>query len=166
MRLFGKINLVCTAMTVLAATVFGAKAIDGLDNNTAPASTFNGAKAFSTPNSLMTDEHSRAFYFGKRLFKTTWVEAPDSLASFDGLGPMFNGQSCDSCHADNGRGRPPLAQGETMESMLIRLSVPDGKGGAMAHPVYGDQLSEQANPGIPAEGMTKISRQIDQGNLW
>lgn len=120
-----------------------------------------GQTAFTFPAANMRQEHQRAFFFGNRLFNTNWVIAPASVKSFDGLGPLFNRVSCDGCHTQDGRGRPPLTDAETMDSMLLRLSVPDkaSPNGASPHPVYGDQLSEMANPGIAAEGITRITRE-------
>jgi CxxC motif-containing protein (DUF1111 family) len=120
-----------------------------------------GQTAFTFPAANMRQEHQRAFFFGNRLFNTNWVIAPASVKSFDGLGPLFNRVSCDGCHTQDGRGRPPLTDAETMDSMLLRLSIPDkaSPNGAAPHPVYGDQLSEMANPGIAAEGITRITRE-------
>ncbi len=124
-----------------------------------------GLTAFTFPVANLGQEHQRAFFFGNRLFNTNWVIAPASVKSFDGLGPLFNRVSCDGCHTQDGRGRPPLNDTETMDSMLMRLSIPDtsSPNGASPHPVYGDQLSELANPGIPAEGITRITRELVRG---
>jgi CxxC motif-containing protein (DUF1111 family) len=120
----------------------------------------DGDTAFSFPAANLREENQRVFFFGNRLFNTNWVAAPGSVKSFDGLGPLFNRVSCSGCHTRDGRGRPPLAPGETMESMLLRLSVPDAaaQNGASPHPVYGDQLSERAIGGIAPEGRTRIGR--------
>ncbi len=127
--------------------------------------TVSGQTAFTLPAANMRPEHQRAFFFGNRLFNTNWVIAPASVKSFDGLGPLFNRVSCDGCHTQDGRGRPPLTDAETMDSMLMRISIPDAKSvsGTAAHPIYGDQISELANQPIKAEGHTKISREIVDG---
>jgi CxxC motif-containing protein (DUF1111 family) len=119
----------------------------------------SGPDAFKlqTPNSPKA--HQRPFSFGNRLFNTNWVEAPGSVKSFDGLGPMFNRVSCSGCHTHDGRGQPPENGEGPMDTMLIRLSVP-GKaenGGPNPHPSYGDQLSERANLGHTPEGRVRIS---------
>ena len=123
----------------------------------------DAAFTYMATNALQ--EHQRAFFFGNRLFNTNWVTAPSSVKSFDGLGPFFNRVSCSGCHTKDGRGRPPLAAGESMESMLIRLSVPDAKSpnGASPHPVYGDQFSENAILGVKPEGKTKITYEVIRG---
>jgi CxxC motif-containing protein (DUF1111 family) len=116
-----------------------------------------GQTAFTMPAANIKVEHQRDFSFGNRLFNTNWIAAPASVKKFDGLGPLFNRVSCDGCHTQDGRGHPPQSVGETMDSMLLRLSVKDTKNGAIPHPVYGDQLSEQGILGVKAEGITKIS---------
>jgi CxxC motif-containing protein (DUF1111 family) len=167
LRLAWLASAVLSAASICAAN-FGSMAIGdapivSIDLGGSTTRTIDGPKAFTFPAANLKKENQRAFFFGNRLFNTNWVIAPASVKSFDGLGPLFNRVSCSGCHTQDGRGRPPLAENEVMESMLMRLSVPDGNGGTMAHPVYGDQLSEQANPGIPAEGITKISLQIIKG---
>jgi CxxC motif-containing protein (DUF1111 family) len=101
--------------------------------------------------------HQRPFSFGNRLFNTNWVEAPASVKSFDGLGPIFNRVSCAGCHTKDGRGQPPLAKGP-MDSMLLRISIPGANehGGPKPIPGYGDQLSERAIGGMKPEGIAEI----------
>jgi CxxC motif-containing protein (DUF1111 family) len=117
------------------------------------------AKAFSYPAANIEKRHMRPFSFGNRLFNTNWVEAPASVKSFDGLGPMFNRVSCSGCHTLDGRGEPPAGGQGPMNQMLLRLSLPGvaEHGGPLPHPVYGDQLSERAIGGVAAEGVAAIS---------
>lgn len=132
-----------------------------------------GPKAFTLPAANAREEHLRPFFFGNRLFNTNWVQAPGSVTKFDGLGPTFNRVSCSGCHTRDGRGRPPLSSRETMDSMLIRLSVPGlGPHGApKPHPVYGDQLQDRSILGVPAEGRatiswTKVSGRFADGEIY
>lgn len=113
--------------------------------------------AFARPlaNLPMTD--LRQFTFGNKLFNTNWVEAPASVHSLDGLGPVFNRSSCSGCHMRDGRGRPPEPSETQMMSMLLRLSHLDPKtGAALPHPDYGDQLNPFAIGGVPPEGHAVI----------
>ncbi|MEM7061447.1 MAG: di-heme oxidoredictase family protein [Pseudomonadota bacterium] len=70
-------------------------------------------------------------------------------ANNDGLGPIFNADSCESCHQANGRTLPVPGQG-----YLVRLSVPgtDEHGGPKPHPVYGGQFGDLSIEEIPSEG--------------
>ncbi|MBK8457793.1 MAG: thiol oxidoreductase [Phyllobacteriaceae bacterium] len=122
-----------------------------------------GEKAFTFPAANAEKPHMWPFFFGNRLFNTNWVQSPGSVKAFDGLGPVFNRTSCAGCHTRDGRGRPP-EPGQPMRSMLLRISVPDGDGIHRPHPAYGDQLGEQANPGVPAEGKTRIDHREIAGS--
>lgn len=116
-------------------------------------------EAFAKPISTMPTAKLRDFTFGNKVFNTNWVTAPASVKTLDGLGPLFNRVSCSACHFKDGRGRPPLAEETTMDSMLVRLSVP-GKtpeGGPYPHPAYGGQLNDRAINGVPAEGNARVS---------
>jgi CxxC motif-containing protein (DUF1111 family) len=137
------------AAPVLVSPGLGGATTRALDSKT----------AFTFPAANIKAEHQRDFFFGNRLFNTNWVTAPSSVKSFDGLGPYFNRVSCSGCHTQDGRGRPPLEAGEPLNSMLMRLSVPDAASpnGASPHPVYGDQISEDAILGVAPEGKTRIS---------
>ena len=117
----------------------------------------DAAFSFQTPNSPRG--HQRPFSFGNRLFNTNWVEAPGSVKSFDGLGPMFNRVSCDGCHTKDGRGRPPENNQGPMDSMLLRISIPGvgEHGGVNPDPTYGDQLSERAILHVVPEGRAQIA---------
>jgi CxxC motif-containing protein (DUF1111 family) len=105
-------------------------------------------EAFSLPAANMPPDRVRDFFLGNRLFNTVWTVAPDSAASFDGLGPTFNAEGCAGCHVRDGRGRPPEDADAPMDSMLVRLSLPGGG----PHPAYGDRIQHRAIPGVPAEG--------------
>lgn len=121
--------------------------------------------AFARPlaNLPMTD--LRQFTFGNKLFNTNWVEAPASVRSLDGLGPVFNRSSCSGCHMRDGRGRPPEPSETQMMSMLLRLSYLDPKtGAALPHPDYGDQLNPLAIGGVPPEGQAVIHYQDIPGH--
>ena len=124
----------------------------------------DGKTAFTFLAANARKEHQRDFFFGNRLFNTNWVIAPASVKSFDGLGPYFNRVSCSGCHTQDGRGRPPLVPGEPLNSMLIRLSIPNASGSA-PHPIYGDQLSESAIAGLMPEGKTKITYEAVPGSF-
>jgi CxxC motif-containing protein (DUF1111 family) len=143
----------------LAAALAAVPVLNSPDLGGATTRAIDGKTAFTFPAANIKAEHQRDFFFGNRLFNTNWVTAPSSVKSFDGVGPYFNRISCSGCHTQDGRGRPPLAAGEPLNSMLIRLSIPDAASpnGASPHPIYGDQLSEDAILGVAPEGKTKVS---------
>lgn len=107
------------------------------------------------------------FNLGDGLFRKLWVSSPSSTQASDGLGPLFNSHSCQSCHLKDGRGRPPI-EGEQAISMFLRLSVPPAndeqrallashRANVIGHPIYGTQLQNFAVPGVPAEGEMHIT---------
>ncbi|MEM8504385.1 MAG: di-heme oxidoredictase family protein [Cyanobacteria bacterium P01_D01_bin.1] len=162
-----------TAFVVISFPVMGI-AEDGLDtvleaqilaNRTAlsageHATSFKFTRtAFAQPIPTLDRRRRRVFSFGDRLFNTQWVQAPGSVTTLDGLGPLFNRNSCAGCHIRDGRGRSPIPGETRMLSKLIRLSVPGttAQGGPLPHPVYGGQLQEQGILGVSAEGKTQIT---------
>ena len=116
----------------------------------------SGPDAFTRLAPNAPAERRRDFSLGSRLFAVAWASFPNAVKIFDGLGPTFNHVSCASCHGQNGRGRPPAAEGAAMESMLVRLSSGDGDGSA-PHPAYGDQFNDRAIDGVPPEGRVVIA---------
>lgn len=123
--------------------------------------------AFAQPIKNLDRDRRRIFVFGDHLFNTQWVQAPSSVSTLDGLGPLFNRNSCAGCHVRDGRGRPPLPSEGRMLSKLIRLSIPgqDETGGPLPHPLYGGQLQEQGILGVAPEGRTQITWQEEPGNF-
>jgi CxxC motif-containing protein (DUF1111 family) len=121
--------------------------------------------AFALAAANLTQEEVRVFFFGNRLFNTNWVVAPSSTDGFDGLGPLFNRVSCSGCHLRDGRGQSPAGADDEMLSALVRLSL-DGEGPhgePLAHPFYGDQLSERAIPGVLPEGRVELTWEEIEG---
>ena len=117
-----------------------------------------GRNAFGQPIDTLTREERRAFAVGNNFFNDNWVTAPASTEGRDGLGPLFNAQSCSSCHEFDGRGAPPVSADDPERGLLLRFSVvgPDGNSGS--DPVYGGQLQDRAINGVPPEGRIVIER--------
>lgn len=119
--------------------------------------------AFSFPASNLSLTRRGDHFAGNSFFQNPWVTAPATTSARDGLGPIFNTMSCQSCHIKDGRGKPP-EPGQPMLSMLIRLSLPAGadqaehvaRHGVVAHPTYGDQLQNNAVEGVAPEAHTSV----------
>ncbi len=159
---------------IAAALIAGAAALprcgsSGSENSSGPPpEAYSGgdttifddtAKAFSLGLPNLSLERRRSFATGNSFFERTWVVAPASAVSSDGLGPVFNAISCSSCHTDDGRGRPPLADGEPFEGLLVRLSIPGTgpHGEPVPDPAYGGQFNHQSIPGVDGEGEITIT---------
>lgn len=137
--------------------------------NSAGASTSYKApdgNAFSQFSANMAFHRQLDFKVGDGIFRKLWVSAPSSTVSSDGLGPLFNARSCQSCHLKDGRGRPPVGD-EPAISMFLRLSVPPRtekeKADIASHrlavvpePTYGTQLQNFSIQGLLAEGRMSI----------
>jgi len=117
-----------------------------------------GSNAFTRPADNITEEHDLAFFTGNSFFNQSWVQAPASTDSRDGLGPLFNARSCAACHFKDGRGRPPLEDDEEFLGILLRLSIPgEGEhGAALPDPRYGGQLQPFAIAGVEPEGRPRV----------
>ncbi|HVZ34732.1 MAG TPA: di-heme oxidoredictase family protein, partial [Polyangiaceae bacterium] len=121
--------------------------------------------AYTQPASTLDPVQVGTFQVGNIFNGDDWVVAPASTEQRDGLGPVYNATSCSACHLRDGRGRPPNP-GEDMLSMLVRLSIPgeDAHGGPQPEPHYGGQLQPRAIPGVPAEGIAKVSWSEEPGS--
>jgi CxxC motif-containing protein (DUF1111 family) len=120
---------------------------------------FNATRnAFSLSARNLTNAERRRFEVGDSFFTLNWVTAPSSVEGRDGLGALFNAQSCSSCHVLDGRARPPSDDADSERGLLLRLSVAgtDAHGGPKPDAVYGGQLQDRAILGVVPEGAISI----------
>ncbi|WP_233900998.1 di-heme oxidoredictase family protein [Tenacibaculum piscium] len=105
------------------------------------------------------------FASGNSLFNQSWVSAPASTTSLDGLGPTFNARACASCHFKDGRGKPFEPSNIGSVGFLIRLSIAgkNAHGGPMPVPNYGLQLQNHANLNIPKEADIQVNFTLIKG---
>jgi CxxC motif-containing protein (DUF1111 family) len=124
-----------------------------------------GVSAFLPAADNIGRANARLFASGNGFFNQSWITAPASNDSRDGLGPVFNARGCASCHFKDGRGRPPLEDGEAFNSILLRLSVPgnDSETGPTPDPRYGGQLQPFAIDGVPGEGAPRVVYRAIEG---
>ena len=122
---------------------------------------------FSHPSANISFERQLDFKVGDGIFRKLWVSAPSSTRSSDGLGPLWNARSCQSCHLKDGRGRVP-APGEAAVSLFLRLSIPPQtdeqrrkiarqEASIVPEPTYGGQLQNFSVQGHLAEGTMELS---------
>lgn len=103
----------------------------------------------------MSEEQADTFMLGKSFFSKPWVEAPSATTARDGLGPLFNANTCTSCHTHHGAGSVYTKEGDISRSLVTRLSLrgqKDSKIGFVPDPVYGAQLSINGVKDVPYEG--------------
>ena len=75
------------------------------------------------PIDNLSDEDYDKFILGRSFFTIPWVEAPSATTARDGLGPLFNANSCISCHPSNGRGTLFNKDGFESRALLSKLSI-------------------------------------------
>lgn len=97
----------------------------------------------------MSDDELDQFVLGRSFFTIPWVEAPAATTARDGLGPLFNANSCASCHPRQGGGAAVTTDGPVDRSIVLRLSR-DGNG--QPDLSYGAQLSINGVQDVPFEG--------------
>jgi CxxC motif-containing protein (DUF1111 family) len=96
---------------------------------------------------------------GKALFERAWIAAPASTDAADGLGPLFNGKACNSCHKEARAARFFTLDGRLVtRGLVVRLATPEGA----PHPVLGRQLQDRAVPGLMPEGEMLASLEGDK----
>ncbi len=108
------------------------------------------SKAFGLPAPNLAGARLQLHTDGDAAFEAVFVTAPAPVNA--GLGPLFNNNSCGSCHKGDGRGRPPVA-GEQFNSMLFRISVPGVASDGGPNPVagFGGQVQTRAIFGTQPE---------------
>ncbi|MFM2048887.1 MAG: hypothetical protein RI955_1435 [Bacteroidota bacterium] len=94
---------------------------------------------------------------GDASFEATFITAPSKVNA--GLGPLFNSVSCISCHGGDGRGRPPLYDGDPAAALLYRLSMPgaDVHGAPLPVSGFGGQLQGKATFGNQPEAIVTVT---------
>jgi CxxC motif-containing protein (DUF1111 family) len=101
--------------------------------------------AFTHPMPTLDDDQLETHNLGRGPFRFHWTPPQ--------LGPLFNHDSCVSCHFNNGRGLPAIGPSVFGSEALIRISVASGEpevpGGPVPVPEFGLQLQDHATVGLP-----------------
>jgi len=123
-----------TAVTCLAPITCTA-AITSIN---APARVDTGREPFvdsrdPPPFRMLNGPERSRFDLGHAVFNTHWVPAGTPRAERrDGVGPLFNADSCDECHNEGARGRGPTGDGPAPPALVVKLdspgTVPHGHG--------------------------------------
>lgn len=152
MRRFSEI----AAVLVLGMTAGAAWAADAappfdpaeaLPGGAATSETDDPAAAFARPVGNLPESARAEFALGLDLFYRRWIEGPAPPPALTGLGPLYNALSCQQCHLNDGRGRPPAVSGDAV-SFALKLEPP--------HPAYGYQIQDRAVAGQRPEGAVGV----------
>lgn len=164
-RFAGGILLACAML--LAGCDRGPDTSELLDPNSGGDTTIHESNrnAFSQPAANLDVNGRAKFAIGNAFFNSPWVVAPATAGARDGLGPLFNARSCDACHNNDGRGRPPEQPGERPVSLVIQFATPTpgSNNEPSSDPRYGGNLNPFAIGGVPAEGNVRIEYREVQG---
>ena len=111
-----------------------------------------GPDAFTFPLANLDEAGLNRHFIADGIFGQQFVSAP--AAQFGGIGPLFNQNSCESCHLRNGRGIVPQYDGDPNSGLLLRLSIPGAGayGSIVSVPGFGGQLQNKAIFNVAAEG--------------
>jgi CxxC motif-containing protein (DUF1111 family) len=116
----------------------------------------SGSSAFSQMFTGLSGSKEDLHEEGDAAFEATFNS--DNTQLNHGLGPIFNNQSCGSCHIADGRGKAPNA-GEALSSLLLRISVLGQGLHGEPNPVpnFGGQLQQRGIFGVLAEAGVNVS---------
>lgn len=110
---------------------------------------------FDGPATGLDEATLQAFISGQAFFNEVWTPVGPGETGNDGLGPLFNADSCAVCHASTGRRQVPPEGELTNVGLVVRMSVPGADpltGAPMPEPTYGDQLQDRATGANEPEG--------------
>ncbi len=128
----------------------------------------NSSKILTHPDRKLNDDEYDIFILGRSFFKIPWIEAPSATTARDGLGPLFNANTCTSCHPRNGRGEGRNEHGQLDRSMIVKLaSKPKTKEdreilkkhGVLGDKIYGTQLQNRGVYDVPYEAQPHIENE-------
>jgi CxxC motif-containing protein (DUF1111 family) len=118
--------------------------------------------AWST--SGLSADDSKSVERGRMVFHAAWAP-PGTAKEFTGLGPVFNVDSCASCHVDNGRGAPPRADDRLNTSLVVKFAAQESGAGADTIRRYGNRLNYKSVTGVPVEGELTVSFERIEGTF-
>ncbi len=116
-----------------------------------------GADAYTLPLANLPMEGRLRHLQSDANFEAQFVTHPATVQG--GLGPIFNQNSCESCHLRNGRSVVPAFPGDASTGLLLRLSLPGQNeyGGPLPVPGFGGQLQTKAIFGGTPEGKLDVA---------
>ena len=148
-------SLLCCACEGDTYDILDIEVPGGYELSAGTATVFmRSSKAYDTPANWVTGAYNSRFNNGDGLYDDVRTS---TNGTGGGLGPVYAGYSCGSCHHNAGRTRPTLwSEGGSgssgFSSMLIYITR---KNGAF-FPNYGRVLHDQSIYGVKAEGKLKV----------
>lgn len=151
----GWIACSAAAFAAVAADVPAYDPAEALPGGVATAMVNAPDAAFSRPHGNLPEAERERFDLGQSLFYRRWIAGPAPAPALTGLGPLFNALSCQQCHVNEGRGRPPAPFGRDATSFVLKLEPPHG--------LYGDQIQDRAVGAFAPEGRVVVNwREVEK----
>lgn len=115
-----------------------------------------GPDAFTFPLANLDAQGLQKHLLADGMFGQQFVTAPATI--FGGLGPLFNQNSCESCHVRNGKSSFPKFDNDASSGLLLRIGT--GEVALNGFPVvlehFGGQLQTKAIFGVMPEATITI----------
>lgn len=112
--------------------------------------------AYDTPSNLVSGNFMDRFLEGDRIYDQSRVSNPTDAEGTGGLGPLYVGFSCTSCHEKAGRVKSTLfthgGSGNGFSSQLVFIKTNNGQ----YYRDYGRVLHDQAIFGVKPEGKINV----------
>lgn len=123
----------------------------------------NSSKAYDSEAEWVTGALASRFTRGDRLYDDMRTSSNDYGG---GLGPVYAGYSCGSCHGNAGRTKPALwSDGDSgpygFSAMLVYVTRKNG----VFFKDYGRVIHDQAIYGVSAEGKLKVEWRYESGSF-
>lgn len=115
--------------------------------------------AYDTGSDWLSGTYAKRFDKGDKIYSDV------NLTSDTGLGPVYAGYSCGSCHRNSGRTKPSTWEGGSgttgFSSMLVYITRKNGS----FFPDYGRVLHDQSIEGVKPEGKLKVTWSYESGEF-
>jgi CxxC motif-containing protein (DUF1111 family) len=121
--------------------------------------------AVNLNSSQLIDDEDK-FMLGRSFFTIPWVEAPSATTARDGLGPLFNVNTCIGCHPNNAKGTLYTQSNTASKALIPKLSIEQNntilhknileKQGFIPEPIYGGQIAISSINDVPYEAKVNI----------
>ena len=120
----------------------------------------------ATQAELSSEEEQDRLLIGRSFFTVPWVAAPSATTARDGLGPLFNSNTCASCHQAKVAGHLLNDKHEQSRALVVKLSQPqkhalrDKTTITVPDPVYGSQIAINGVSGVLYEATPGLDMQV------
>jgi CxxC motif-containing protein (DUF1111 family) len=168
--------IVSAGISILVAAIANSSPVNDRVLAGGQTTVFNRtSSAYEQPSSGLTEANTIKHQDSDRIFESVFVTAP--ATTNPGLGPLFNNNSCASCHIRNGRGLPKTGQllarvsdprnwnlDSTVDPHQYNLEKAAQNDNAPAVPGLGTQIQDHAVFGNKPEATVEINWQEITGN--